>query len=319
MTPCGVEATTLDFQAAQQFEASVNPVSSGLTIELSIPIRIIYVYGDNGEPIFQTWRISEKLEKANEVFDGFMNFYICGYHHINSSNYTHYFHPTDRDGLYNAYHDDNAINVYIVNSISDNNGGYGGYGSYPWSAQPNNMIWVAQTEADPYTLGHELGHYLGLFHTHNRQYSDVNNCYLLNPQDPSVNFDMVLDTPTDPGPVSTTAYCMQECPTATTPCTLTCNVNDPPATYTYVGYYTDNVMSYHNCTAKKFTQGQITRMMQYLNLHPDRAFLHNLQPACNNDIAEDGQINKYCIASSPVPDIVPIKNIQIDLYNEDTD
>ncbi len=309
--PCGVDVTSADFQAAQQFENSVNPIAPSMTTEASIPLRIIYVYEDNGEPIRQTWRISEEVDRANQAFDGFLNFYICGYHHINSSNFTAYNHPADQQGLYDSYHDEDAVNVYIVRSITTPHMTPNGLGIMPIQPQPNNMIWLAAS-VPSYVLAHELGHYFGLPHTHVNRYVGPNACLLVDPQN---DYDGIPDTPADPGPAF--GFCPQECPIATTPCTLTCNINNPPVTYTYVGYLTNNVMSYHGvCTSQEFTPGQIDKMSFYLNNHPTRSFLLTTQTACNNDIAEDGYIYKYCSTSTPAPSIIPIKEIRVDMTNE---
>ncbi len=304
------EATPEDYQASLLFENSVLVPAASLNSELSIPLHIIYVNDNSGNPPYNDYRVSEEIAAANAVFDGFLSFYVCGYHHINSTNYTEFNFGEDREGLYNTYHLDNAINVYIVKSV-DNASAKAGF---PWLSAPNNFI-VLSNDFGSYThtLAHELGHYFGLFHTHTVLYAGPSLCLL---EDPANNTDMVPDTPHDPGPI--TLLCQQECPTATTPCTLTCNFNQPPVTYTYVGYFTDNVMSYHNCASQRFTDGQVDRMKFYLNNHPARTFLLSANPSCNNDIAENGFVSKYCQASAPNPDITPIKSILIDMRNEVT-
>ncbi len=277
---------------------------------MSIPLHIIYVNDDEGNPPLNNYRLSEEISKANLVYEGLLNFYVCGYHHINSSNYTAFDFNADRVGLFNYYHVDDAVNVYIVKNIDS---GASAIAAFPWLSAPNNFI-VLGSLVQTYTLAHELGHYFGLFHTHSILYRGVNlpNCFL---QPDSTNLDMVDDTPYDPGP---NVVCPNlECPTALTPCTLTCN-QSPTVTYTYEGFFTDNVMSYHNCLTQRFTAGQITRMSSYIFFHPDRIFLLSANPSCNNGIAEDGYINKYCQISSPNPDITPIKDLRVKLRNEVT-
>lgn len=201
------------------------------------------------------------------------------------------------------------MNVYVVKTVDDARA----KAAFPWLSQPNNFIVLSNFFGTyTHTLAHEMGHYFGLFHTHNVRYHGPTLCLLNDPADDS---DMVPDTPQDPGP---TLLCQAECPTAITPCTLTCNVNQPPVTYTYVGYFMDNVMSYHDCASQRFTDGQINRMKFFLQNHPDRTFLLSANPSCNNSISETGFINKYCQASTPNPDITPVKSILIDLRNEVT-
>ena len=304
------DATPADYEASLLFENSILTPAAGLNTELSIPLHIIYVNDNAGTPPFNDYRISEEIVEANAVFDGFLNFYVCGYHHINSSNYSEFNFGQDREGLFNTYHVDDAVNVYIVKTVDDARA----KAAFPWLVGPNNCIFLSSSFGSfTHTLAHELGHYFGLFHTHTVVYQSPNLCLL---QDPGANTDMVDDTPYDPGP--NIAYCQQECPKALTPCTLTCNVNQPPVTYTYSGYYTDNVMSYHNCATQRFTTGQINRMKFYLNNEPSRTFLLSANPSCNNNIAENGFVNKYCQASTPNPDITPTKDILIDMRNEVT-
>ncbi len=250
------------------------------------------------------------------VYDGFLSFYICGYHHINSSNYSAFDFGADRVGLYNTYHVDDAVNVYIVESITSGNFPSAVAG-FPWLSAPNNFIVLTDLISD-YTIAHEMGHYFGLLHTHSVLYAGNTfpNCFL---EPPSTNLDMVDDTPYDPGP--TIACPNAECPTALTSCTLTCQDQPQPAgtvTYTYVGYFTDNVMSYHGCSTQRFTEDQVDRMKLYLNNNPSRSFLLNAQPSCNNGISELGFVNKHCQYFTPNPDITPIKDIRIDMRNEVT-
>ena len=290
------------------FENYVLSPAASFNSELSIPLHIIYVNDNAGNPPENNFRISEEISKANEVYDGFLNFYVCGYSQINSSDYTNFSFANDRAGLYTTYHVDDAVNVYVVKQIE---GGASAVAAFPTTTAPNNLI-VLSRLAYPYAIAHEMGHYFGLLHTHNTIYQGPNLCYL---NAPANNTDMVPDTPQDPGP---SLSCQQECPTAITPCTLTCNLNQPSVTYTYVGYFTDNVMSYHNCMTQRFTAGQIDRMKFFLNNHPDRTFLLSANPACNNDIAENGFISKYCQTAASNPDIAPIKDILVDLRNEVT-
>ena len=282
-------------------------VASNFTTEISIPLYIIYVYDDNGTPPGKKYSINTQVDQANEVYEGFLDFYICGYHHINSTEYYHLITGTEKVGLYNTFHVDDAINVYIVKSID--NGFAKAKGDWPWNNAPNNNIWL-NWDIESYVFAHEIGHYFGLFHTFSEDYFGPNNCRLKNPL--TEDTDMVSDTPVDPG--RTFGLCMQECPIATTSCTLSCyNSTQNPVTYTYVGYYTNNVMSYHNCPSKVITEGQKARMEYYLTTS-DRSFLLTAQPTCNNNIAEYGSIRRACTASTQNLS-TPVRDIMVDMKN----
>lgn len=312
--PWCFNATAEDFQAAEAFENAHPTVASSLATEISIPLHIIYVNDDSGIPPENNFLISKQVIQANEVYEGFLNFYICGYHHVNSTNYTYFNKAEDKLGLYNTYHVDDAVNVYIVKSITAGNVGVNGLADFPFNTAPNNNIYLKYI-AGPYILAHEFGHYLGLFHTFSDDYHNENNCFLKNPQ--TEDTDMVPDTPVDPGR-TLLGQCVQECPIAITPCTLTCyNYTSTPVTYTYVGYYTNNFMSYHDCPIKVLTLGQRARMENHLYNSPYRTFLLNAQPTCNNNIAETGYVKKLCTASAQTLS-TPVRGIIVDLKNNTT-
>ena len=207
------EAALSEYQAAQQYET--NTVASGLTLntEISVPICIIYVNEDDGTPPQNVYSISSIIDNANTAFDGFLNFYICRYQHVNSTSLTT-MSPTEKTALFNLFHTDDAVNVYIVKNLQDAQGQtIGGSAVYPWtSGGGSNMIVLDKGQGSGNTLAHELGHFFGLFHTHGASgyFKSTNNCFLY---DPATDFDMVGDTPADPGPVA--GACVQACPKAT--------------------------------------------------------------------------------------------------------
>lgn len=244
--------------------------------EISIPIQIIYVNQDDGTPpATRNYRISAELELANEAYNGFLNFYICGYKHINSSTYFNFVANTaNKVALQNLYHSETAVNVYITNTLFTPVGGpISGVASFPNFTSAKNFIALASNGVPPYTLAHELGHFFGLSHTHDpNYYGSSSNCLLVNP---ILNGDQVADTPPDPGP---NAVCniANQCPAALTACTLSCdyttNVLIPtapltPGTFTFpAGYLTNNIMSYYLfCPVRTFTNGQIALMSEILN------------------------------------------------------
>ena len=122
------------------------------------------------------------------------------------------------------------------------------------------------------TLVHEVGHYLGLFHTFNGAFSCEN--YGL---DCGTTGDLVCDTP----PFQRSNFVPD--------CTPGCNViileSDP-----WFGYVQDNHMDYlaNNCR-RSFTNGQINRMHNYVNQNRKDVF-KTLSLNCLLDLDNDGLV-----------------------------
>ncbi len=119
------------------------------------------------------------------------------------------------------------------------------------------------------TLIHEVGHYLGLFHTFNGAFSCQNFGL-----DCATTGDLVCDTP----PFMQSNYIPD--------CTPACNViildTDP-----WAGYIQDNHMDYlANDCRRSFTNGQITRMHSYITSERNDLY-KTLSNACLLDLDKD--------------------------------
>ena len=155
------------------------------------------------------------------------------------------------------------INIWLVREICSNAAGCGvaGYAYFPTShGGPEDGImmeanWFGSTPGNSTVIAHELGHYLGVYHTF--EGGCVNNDCL-------VDGDRVCDTPPDQS-------------TAAVPCNGTMNSCDTDANS---GFTTDendmfwNYMDYGdwNCYSA-FTQGQVDRM--HFTVENTRASLLN--------------------------------------------
>lgn len=123
------------------------------------------------------------------------------------------------------------------------------------------------------TLIHEVGHYLGLFHTFNGAFSCENFGL-----DCSTTGDLVCDTP----PFKQSAYLPD--------CTPGCNVvilpSDP-----WGNYVQDNHMDYlaDNCR-RNFTDGQISRMHTYTVTNRKNVY-SPISDFCLADLDNDGNVN----------------------------
>jgi len=137
---CGNITTEGDRASLEQFLLSQSLQVAASSNEIPIPLHFIYVNFDNGAPPngSSSSRLSELIPQVNQYFEDVVSFYVCGYHHINSTSFTHFSFP-NRGDLFDTYHVDFAINVYVVNDQF----GVGARAAFPWDNVVNNAIWIS--------------------------------------------------------------------------------------------------------------------------------------------------------------------------------
>lgn len=176
------------------------------------------------------------------------------------------------DAMASAFNVPNVINIYFVNDPDE----ACGWARFPWNL-PVDYIVIANSCADNNsTIVHELGHYFGLYHTHETfggmqpesvTRNSMDGCY-----DCDTDGDKLCDTPADPN-LSSTANNFPSC-AYTGSGTDECGVSYSPAI--------DNIMSYADKRCRTiFTPQQIARMSIYRD--GDRSYILH---ACACDKAE---------------------------------
>jgi len=149
----------------------------------------------------------------------------------------------------NAWNQNNYINIWLVNSIPTNVVGYStlpeAHGT-PYEGIVMEAAYFGSSMANNVVLIHEIGHYLGLYHTFEGGCTN-DNCM--------TDGDMVCDTPPD----QSTAYIscdatMNSCRTDTK---SGFNTDQPDLTQDYMDYGNFDCM-------KVFTPGQVERMNWFL-------------------------------------------------------
>ena len=116
-----------------------------------------------------------------------LNIVISELEYIDSDTYYDINSFAEGDDLYFSDNDPGSMNCYFVNYAN----GYCGWANFPSSSK--RFILLANSCAmNTSTLAHEIGHYFGLYHTHQggNELVDGSNC--------TTAGDLLCDTPADP-------------------------------------------------------------------------------------------------------------------------
>ena len=84
----------------------------------SIPIHFYYIHNSNGYPTPSVIPMTTQLETLNMALGGSTTFFRCAKDNFVDEDF-YFFTPQEADALYDAHHDDNALNVYVVGLINN--------------------------------------------------------------------------------------------------------------------------------------------------------------------------------------------------------
>jgi hypothetical protein len=191
-------------------------------------------------------------------------FIKLGTEYINSTSLNNNFNA-DTDptaAALNPYYETGCINIYYLRAIQGNNTacnppcGYGGIaiGGIPGATK---ALVTTGNIGSSNTIGHEMGHCLGLYHTFSSSFGFEN----INGSNGTSAGDKVADTPADPF-----AYNGQPCYSSTA-CNYTGTCTDPNGATNFSPPYT-NLMSYWGCGNPAATAGQFVRVNGTLTIIP---------------------------------------------------
>lgn len=214
----------------------------------SVRIFVHIVNETNGTGGVSKQAVYDELKLVQEAYDPFICLYLVGIDEINNSFYTSNWSKAKGQQLAAINSHSGAIDAYILPTYT--NAGGNAY------AIPNIYFTMGGDRFGLSTFAHELGHCLGLYHTHETVFGnelvDGSNC--------SSAGDKVCDTPADPQ-LGTSNVTFPGC---------TYNGTTRDANNDLYNPDTDIIMSYAvdvtnaiNCR-DRFSGGQFSRMMATL-------------------------------------------------------
>ncbi len=236
-----------------------------------LPIHFTVVKNDQGQTPWCNEAIQRELDAVNSIYPSSIQFYTCEITEITADAYFNFtISGTNLSGLFSLSNNNNAINIYLLNSINGSSVcGFspilGGIPGVNQTLPLFNSLIVAC--ADEGTMAHEIGHYFGLLHTHQSfgsTFDPSNQQQLVNPPDCSAVGDLICDTPTDPGEFICFG-CQPHCRKVFFGGDGDDN-HQKDVTNTKYEPSRSNVMSYHcrNCGNLQFSPNQITRITNAL-------------------------------------------------------
>lgn len=242
------------------------------------------------------------------------SFFICEVTVVeNASAYYDFEYDDDVAGLYDLVHDDEAINFYIVNSLTQNQLAFRGFGRMPVNQYANNFVIVRSEEVsgDSWVPAHELGHHFGLLHTFAGTSSPAGLQVSGNEPACFNSGDLICDTNPDP-------YKNDPNNPANNRCLEGCNVaacdwdwQFPPQTFTFFPPK-DNIMSYYDCASPVFTRDQFNRMFEMLEENEYRAFLRdNVEASC---VVPELPVGKLLVTNDAI-NFSAVEGLDIDPLN----
>lgn len=187
--------------------------------------------------------IDAAIDSLNMVFEPIgLEFEICEYTTIPNYNFNTFNQASFEEEMLAVYYQPNTINMYFPDEILPATGGMvAGLAYMPGDGAPD-AIYIATPDTDNdgigetsyKTIAHEMGHYFGLFHTHETDFGDELAGIM-----PSENCeeagDLICDTEADPYE--------DDIPFDEETCNLTVNLTDANGEW-YVPP-TNNLMSYY--------------------------------------------------------------------------
>ena len=186
VTPPGYAETLVQRMAAVQ----TTRISGGLII---VPVHIHLLRESNGNSALTLQDIQTELDSVNYYYAnaGLIFIECIAAEMIDEDTMYDYESSTDQALLLTNHFTPNVLNLYFANTVALNFTPVCGYAWFPGG--PDACFIAGNCATNGSTLAHEIGHYMGLMHTHGGspdELVDGSNC--------STEGDLICDTPADP-------------------------------------------------------------------------------------------------------------------------
>lgn len=162
--------------------------------QIRIATKVFIVRSSQGEGGLAQADLHSSFRELNHLFkESRIQFEICQIEYIDDDKYMQF--RKQWDSRFRAMTEPGRINIFFVdNIISGENTEICGYTYYP-SHKRDYMVIKNACAMSNKTLSHEMGHFFGLYHTHESQFGQE----LASGENCSASGDLICDTTADPG------------------------------------------------------------------------------------------------------------------------
>lgn len=194
MSICGTTLTPEQINYELQHVIPQSATLQTLDYKTTLAVRVFIVSNGDGKLAINEDQIQTAISQLNKDFSPIkLGFEICNITYLNSDKL--YSYDIAEEPLLSHYLQPNIINLFFVHDIVLSEPGNAcGYTYYPIHKK-DFIVLKGECCINNSTLSHEMGHYLGLYHTHEKGFGeelvDESNCYKTG--------DLLCDTPADPG------------------------------------------------------------------------------------------------------------------------
>jgi len=159
-----------------------------------MPIIIHIVTDENGNYEANEEDLINEINLSNSYLESVnINIELCDFNYISNSELFH-FKKANGYSLLASFNEPDVINMYIVQTLTNLSGNSScGFAFYPWSSFDLAVV-KNSCATNGSTMAHEIGHYFGLYHTHESSFGDE----FVNKSNCDVAGDLICDTNADP-------------------------------------------------------------------------------------------------------------------------